>query len=136
MAKLGNWDSSRVWSNTTTGALIPEWHSIYPSGMSTYTPDGYYSFIITANDTTQPEDRLKQLTLPASPSEPVYLWAIVAQHSLAAGGLFHLSNVTILIVNTRTATLPSWVGMELINEFKFYDECKVHYLKSSFGDEL
>jgi len=116
--------------------------------MATYTPDGYHSFIITANDTTQPEDRPKQLNLPASPSEPVYLWAIVAQHSLAAGGSFHLSNVTngtgeeqtgpsgVLIVNTRTATLPSWVGIEVINEFKFYDECKMHYLKSSFGDEL
>lgn len=116
--------------------------------MADYTPDGHHSFIITANDTTQPEDRPKRLTLPASPSEPDYLWAIVAQHSLAAGGSFHLSNVTsgtreeqtglsgVLIVNTRTATLPSWVGIELINEFKFYDECNVHYLKSSFGDEL
>ncbi|KAK7981535.1 hypothetical protein PG996_009239 [Apiospora saccharicola] len=82
-------------TNTISGALIPEWHSMYPSGISVYSETRYNSFIITANDTTQPEYRPKNLTLPAKPTDPVAEWAIVAQHSLAAGGPFVLTNVTV-----------------------------------------
>ncbi|KAK8051004.1 hypothetical protein PG993_002389 [Apiospora rasikravindrae] len=82
-------------TNTTSGALLPEWHSMYPSGITVYSASRYNSFIITANDTTQPEYRPKDLSLPSKPSDPVAEWATVAQHSLAAGGPFVLANVAL-----------------------------------------
>ncbi|KAK8079653.1 hypothetical protein PG997_007471 [Apiospora hydei] len=66
-----------------------------PSGITVYSASRYNSFIITANDTTQPEYRPKDVTLPAKPTDSIAEWAIVAQHSLAAGGPFVLANVTV-----------------------------------------
>ncbi|KAK6828441.1 hypothetical protein PG987_011782 [Apiospora arundinis] len=175
-------------TNTATGAPVPDWHSEYPSGISVYSATQYNSFIITANDTTQPEFRPKNLTLPAKPSDPIAEWAIVAQHSLAAGGPFVLANVTlpnnqgkqnkypcnhvagegeggyykrdegygekkkeekhdhqhrysgpvgpsgVMHIHFTTATLPSWVGLNLTNQFEFFDDCNVHVLQTYFGD--
>lgn len=137
-------------SNTTTGELIPEWHSIYPSGISVYAPSGYLSFIITANDTTQPEKRPTTVSLPAQPDDPVEVWATVAQNSLAAGGPFEVLNATDGNGNAtygnstdgpfgtarsefETATLPAWVGFSLDNEFAFHDDCNTHVLYSRFS---
>jgi hypothetical protein len=97
------------------------------------------------------------LTLPAKPTDSDSEWALVGKHSLGAGGSFSLDNVTdqegemktgttekiskgdvgpegIMNVHVTTATLPSWVGFQLVNEFKFYDDCNVHVLNSTFGD--
>ncbi|KAK7928269.1 hypothetical protein PG985_005267 [Apiospora marii] len=82
-------------TNTTSGVPVPDWHSNYPSGISVYSPSAYNSFIITANDTTQPQYRPKTVTLPARPTDPEAAWATIAQHSLAAGGPFELVNVTV-----------------------------------------
>jgi hypothetical protein len=110
------------------------------------TPAGYNAFIITANDTTEPEKRPKELHLPASQSDPDSRWALVGKYSLAAGGPVHLSNVIegdrehetgpsgLLISSFQTSTLPSWVGTELTNTFQFYDDCRIHVLKATFGD--
>ena len=38
--------------------------------MSLFTPNGYSALIVTANDTTEPDKRPKQLTQPAKPSDP------------------------------------------------------------------
>ncbi|KAK8128626.1 hypothetical protein PG984_009734 [Apiospora sp. TS-2023a] len=155
-------------TNTTSGALLPQWHSMYPSGITVYSETRYNSFIITANDTTQPEYRPKNLTLPAKPTDPIAEWAIVAQHSLAAGGPFVLANVTggygygggkggdhdkkegehhdhrrysgavgpsgVMHNHFTTATLPSWVDLDLSSDFEFFDDCNVHVLRTYFGD--
>ncbi|KAB2579993.1 uncharacterized protein LTHEOB_855 [Lasiodiplodia theobromae] len=137
--------------NTTTGAIIPEWHGPYPSGMSVYDPSGYNTFIITANDTTEPERRPKTVSLPAKPGDPVQTWATIAQHSLAVGGPFYIVNATdgtdhhdydrnsnkkngpsgYVREKSITSTLPAWVGIELLNEFDFYDNCNTHVLRSN-----
>ncbi|KAL1636099.1 hypothetical protein SLS56_001451 [Neofusicoccum ribis] len=136
---------SHLNSNTTTGELIPEWHSEYPSGISVYTSSGYNSFVITANDTTQPEYRPKNISLPAQPDDPVELWATVAQHSLGVGGTFEIINATDSRNGTAdgpagtvrgtftTATLPAWVGFVLDNEFEFVDGCDKHVLRARFS---
>ncbi|KAK8118441.1 uncharacterized protein PG998_003067 [Apiospora kogelbergensis] len=140
--------------NTTTGAEIPSWHSAYPSGLSTYTESGYNEFIITANDTTQPQFRPRALTQPAKPTDSNNTWALVGQHSLAAGGTFSVINVTggrsacsgaaattsgprgTFIGNYTTATLPSWVGLNITQQFEFFDNCNVHMLRSQEGPDV
>ncbi|KAI1879662.1 hypothetical protein JX265_002616 [Neoarthrinium moseri] len=150
-------------SNTTSGAIIPEWHSIYPSGGSVYAPSGHISFVITANDTTQPEFRPKTVSLPAQPSDSQADWATVAQHSLGVFGTFQFSNVSCsgsgkgkekdckgnkgdhgnesgpsgtLTVNITSATLPSDIGYQYVNTFKFTDDCNKHVLVADFGGGL
>ncbi|KAH9203725.1 hypothetical protein DL95DRAFT_138614 [Leptodontidium sp. 2 PMI_412] len=105
--------------NTTTGGLLPDSHNSYPSGMSLFTLNGYSALIVTANDATEPEKRPKELSLPASPSDPDSRWALVGKYSIAGGGPFHLSNITSGSRNDReglagtvtgtflAATLPS-----------------------------
>ncbi|RWA10076.1 hypothetical protein EKO27_g5024 [Xylaria grammica] len=63
-------------TNITTGDPVPQWHSVYPSGISLYTQSGYNNFIITANDTTQPEVRPRELSLPAQLTDPASRWAL------------------------------------------------------------
>ncbi|KAH9233087.1 hypothetical protein K456DRAFT_1868687 [Colletotrichum gloeosporioides 23] len=154
-------------SNTNTGELIPEWHSIYPSGGSVYAPSGHISFVITANDTTQADVRPKDVSLPAKPTDSEHDWALVAQHSLGVFGNYRFSNVTcdggddkrgkrgdkgkgkdakgenckkgpsgVLTVDVTSATLPSYVGLELVNTFEFTDDCSKHMLKADFGGGL
>lgn len=172
----------------TSGAPVPDWHSDYPSGLSVYSDTAYNSFLITANDATQPADRPRTVTLPAKPTDPESAWATIAQHSLAAGGPFELVNVSVpehgkgrsacggggavrkeggygygyagrgdrdkkgeehhedqrysgatgpsgvMHVRFSTATLPTWVGLELNNHFEFFDDCNVHVLRTYFGD--
>ncbi|KAI0906368.1 hypothetical protein F4823DRAFT_607589, partial [Ustulina deusta] len=77
-------------SNTTTGDPIPQWHSIYPSGISLYTKAGYHNLIITANDNTQADIRPRELSLPARPTDLDSRWAMVGKYSLAAAGPFKL----------------------------------------------
>ncbi|PVH77272.1 hypothetical protein DL98DRAFT_517387 [Cadophora sp. DSE1049] len=134
--------------NTTTGALLPDWHSPYPSGIAVYTDNGYNTFIVTANDTTEPEKRPKELNLSASPSDPDSRWALVGKYSVAASGPIHISNVTDRSgkdregpsgVVTRTfsmATLPSWVGRWITYTFHFYDDCQVFNLQQSLGVDV
>ncbi|KAF6810890.1 hypothetical protein CPLU01_15218 [Colletotrichum plurivorum] len=91
---IGGWGYlNATLENTNTGELIPEWHSIYPSGGSVYAASGQISFIITANDTTQAEFRPKDVSLPAKPTDSNNTWALVAQHSLGVYGNFRLSNL-------------------------------------------
>ncbi|KAH7047402.1 hypothetical protein B0J12DRAFT_741323 [Macrophomina phaseolina] len=139
-------------TNTTTGELLPDWHSPYPSGISVYAPSGYFSYDVTANDTTQPEFRPRNVSLPAQPGDSVNAWATIAQHSLGGGGPFTLVNVTegsnnnattwsngtssdgirgTQLSTFRSATLPALVGVTLENEFEFFDRCDVHMLRSS-----
>ncbi len=148
MCKFSSIDSS---SNTTSGVLIPEWHSVYPSGGSVYEPSGHISFIITANDTTQSQYRPKDVSLPAKPGDSQQDWATVAQHNLGVFGTFTFSNVTCptnswgskgsgpsgtLTVNITSATLPSDLGYQYINTFHFTDDCNKHVLKANFGGGL
>ncbi|KAL1639090.1 hypothetical protein SLS58_008292 [Diplodia intermedia] len=143
-------------TNLTTGELIDEWHGPYPSGGSVYDPSGYNSFIITANDTTEPERRPRTVSLPAQPDDPVDVWATIAQHSLAVGGPFYIVNATAAGAGggdgstygngsysstdgptgfvrepIETSTLPAWVGGEFLNAFAFYDGCDTHSLISN-----
>ncbi|KAL0256928.1 hypothetical protein SLS55_007737 [Diplodia seriata] len=137
-------------TNLTTGELIDEWHGPYPSGGSVYDPSGYNSFIITANDTTEPERRPRTVSLPAQPDDPVDVWATIAQHSLAVGGPFYIVNATsnnstyggngssstdgptgFVREPIETSTLPAWVGGEFFNAFAFYDGCDTHSLISN-----
>ncbi|WYZ43359.1 hypothetical protein EsH8_VI_001058 [Colletotrichum jinshuiense] len=167
---VGGWGFlNATLTNSATGELIPEWHSIYPSGISVYSASGYISFIITANDTTQTDVRPREVTLPAQPGDSNDTWALVAQHSLGVGGTYSLSNITcdggkgkggkynqawkdwvnkgkgwgwgassagpsgLLTVNSTTATLPSYVGGQLVNTFEFTEDCSKHVLVADFG---
>jgi hypothetical protein len=130
--------------NTTTGELIPEWHSEHPSALTSYAPSGHVSFVITANDITEPQKRPRDLSLPAKPTDPDSKWALVGKYSLGAGGTFSLSDVVcgsnqngpagIQTLKVTSATLPSWVGLQLANQFEFYDNCNLHVLNTTFGD--
>ncbi|KAL0944793.1 uncharacterized protein CTRU02_202680 [Colletotrichum truncatum] len=162
---VGGWGYlNATLTNTNTGELIPEWHSIYPSGGSVYSPSGHISFVITANDTTQTDVRPKQVSLPAKPTDPDHLWALVAQHSLGVFGNYRFSDVNcdggngkkcnkgkgwygqgkdckngpsgVLTVDVTSATLPSYVGLQLVNTFEFTDDCNKHVLKADFGGGL
>ncbi|KAH9905672.1 hypothetical protein F4778DRAFT_727100 [Xylariomycetidae sp. FL2044] len=84
-------------TNTNTGLNLPEWHSIYPSGISVCTASGYNAFILTANDTTEHDLRPLDPMLPAADDnydDDDRTWALVARHSLATGGPFKLFNLT------------------------------------------
>ncbi|KAK1561594.1 uncharacterized protein LY79DRAFT_574059 [Colletotrichum navitas] len=160
---VGGWGYlNATLTNTNTGELIPEWHSIYPSGGSVYAPSGHISFVITANDTTQADVRPKTVTLPAKPTDSDHDWALVAQHSLGVFGNYRFSKVTcdggndkygdkgnkgkggnlkkgpsgVLTVDVTSATLPSYVGLELVNTFEFTNDCSKHVLKTDFGGGL
>ncbi|TDZ48410.1 hypothetical protein CTRI78_v008200 [Colletotrichum trifolii] len=168
---VGGWGYlNATLTNTTSGELIPEWHSVYPSGGSVYSPSGHISFVITANDTTQPEFRPRTVSLPAQPGDSQADWATVAQHSLGVFGNYRFSNVTcgngksdgkngkgkdgdckdkggngngnkkgpsgVLTVDVTSATLPSYVGLKLVNTFEFTDDCNKHVLVADFGNNL
>ncbi|KAK2028121.1 hypothetical protein LX32DRAFT_640252 [Colletotrichum zoysiae] len=158
---VGGWGYlNATLTNTTSGQLIPEWHSIYPSGGSVYAPSGHISFVITANDTTQADVRPKGVSLPAKPTDSDHDWALVAQHSLGVFGNYRFSEVNcnggdgkgkgeygkgknskkgpsgVLTVDVTSATLPSYVGLELVNTFEFTDDCSKHVLKADFGGGL
>lgn len=76
------------------GNILPDWHGPHPSGISVYSPSGYNSFIITANDKTECEYRPTDVSLPAQRGDSEVTWATIAQHSLAAGGPFCIVNAT------------------------------------------
>ncbi|KAI0156605.1 hypothetical protein GGR57DRAFT_501657 [Xylariaceae sp. FL1272] len=142
---VGTWGIlNATLTNTTSGALIPEWHSVYPSGQASYTGAGYNTFIITANDITQASVRPRQLMLPAKPCDPDSEWALVGKYSLGAAGPFTIAQegdtpegpAGTMLNNYTTATLPSWVGLDLTNYFQFYNECNLHSLRSYFAADL
>ncbi|KAI1269912.1 hypothetical protein F5Y18DRAFT_422872 [Xylariaceae sp. FL1019] len=140
---LGAWGIlNATLTNTTTGGHIPEWHSPYPAGQATYTEAGYNTFIMTANDTTQTSVRPRGLTLPAKPTDTDGQWALVGKYSLGAAGPFTIlpgndgADQGTMINHYTTATLPSWVGLNVTNYFQFFDQCTLHVLQTYFGDEL
>ncbi|KAF9878800.1 hypothetical protein CkaCkLH20_03700 [Colletotrichum karsti] len=175
-------------SNTTTGEIIPEWHSPYPSGGAVWTSSGHLSFIVTSNDTTEADVRPKELSLPAKPTDPDSRWALVGQHSLAVLATTQFTEITscggegekringrdwghgrggkgqqgkpdfykskgnkgdedcdgngkkgpsgTLVNDVISATLPSWVGLKLVNNFEFYDDCNVQVQRSQVAPDL
>ncbi|KAF6833670.1 hypothetical protein CPLU01_05391 [Colletotrichum plurivorum] len=145
-------------SNTTTGEIIPEWHSPYPSGGAVWSPSGHLSFVVTSNDTTEADVRPRELTLPAKPTDPDSRWALVGQHSIAVLATSQFTEITscggkprggrgkkqqcekgpagTLVNDVISATLPSWVGLKLVNEFEFYDDCNVQVQRSQVAPDL
>lgn len=108
-----------------------------------YTPSGYLSVILTANDKTEPDKRPKELTLPAKSTDSDAQWALVAKYSLAFAGPFQIEdegccdNINpcgVLIAGPfTTATLPSYIGLSLSNNYTFYENGQVLHLLGGVG---
>ncbi|EJT78024.1 hypothetical protein GGTG_03127 [Gaeumannomyces tritici R3-111a-1] len=110
--------------------------------------------MITSNDTTDTQYRPRDVTLPAKSNDSLEHWAIVAQHSVAAGGPATFVNVTgrcgggigrkrggdgakgTMHTLYTTSTLPAWFGFEQDVQFEFHDGGNLHMLQSYVGQDL
>ena len=122
-------------SSGPDGNILPDWHSPYPSGMVEYTPSGYHTVIITANDTTEAEKRPKELTLPAKVTDPDSRWALVGKYSLAFGGPFNVDDEESILTTGpyTTATLPSYIGQEHTRNYSFHENGQVLHSTLELG---
>lgn len=110
-----------------------------PVGVLMYSPEGFMSANLNANDTAE---RPASLAFPFAPNDSVSDWALVGEHALTYAGPFHIgdtvpaTNLSGQIIHgpLTTALVPSFVGGNQVRDYTFFDDFTVLNLKAAFTE--